>query len=255
MHFLCKFESFLLLLCFQHYSLETNIQLGAFGFRFWFWCWQYNNYFGNRIVFCQKNISFDNIIFFGNRIVLGQPERHLKLIAWAVRQLLLSLALSCLCIFIQSQSETFYTYSLAAWQSNPRESLPPNGEGRDFSIIHNWEVIDLGFVQSNWIHDLSIMSPSNSILILGEWLFWHINCYGFRAFQTKLRVDIWQHEMRWEVQYSKSYFQKWFLWLIQESWLTKKTKKQTKKYNLVLIFTALKFPAGRHVPHCLLICY
>ena len=90
----------------------------------------------------------------------------------------------CICI-IQSQSETFYTYSLAAWQSNPRESLPPNGEGRDFSIIHNWEVIDLGFVQSNWIHDLSIMSPSKSILILGEWLFWHINCYGFRAFQTK----------------------------------------------------------------------
>ena len=75
---------------------------------------------GNRKVilaiewFSGKRIFFDNIIFFGNRIVLGQPERHLKLIAWAVRQLLLSLALSCLCIFIQSQSETFYTYSLAA---------------------------------------------------------------------------------------------------------------------------------------------
>ena len=74
---------------------------------------------GNRIVilaiewFSGKRIFlFDNIIFFGNRIVLGQPERHLKLIAWALRQLLLSL--SCLCIFIQSQSETFYTYSLAA---------------------------------------------------------------------------------------------------------------------------------------------
>ena len=40
---------------------------------------------GNRIVilaiewFSGKRIFFDNIIVFGNRIVLGQPERHLKL--------------------------------------------------------------------------------------------------------------------------------------------------------------------------------